>query len=169
MQNNKESVKWGNYDIDLYYQFLQSKNPTGYTICPVYSHEGDRDEFSTFDIIQLKRTEENNYSFTPQFVEIKSRRKYSINGLETAIVDLPKIQELQKYGRENNMEVYIVNIWMKDNDLITIHKIDLEKDYSAESDLFQNINKQTAQYEIKGKKRMVHLPLKGVKRYDWKK
>ena len=75
----KQSIRWANEDVEIYYNFLQSKNPTGYTVCPVYAHEGDSDEWSTFDAIQLKRSKENKYSYIPQYIEIKGRRDYSVN------------------------------------------------------------------------------------------
>ena len=162
----KESIKWGNEDIDIYYKFLQSQNPTAYTLCPIYSHEGDSDEFSCFDTIQLKRYKDS-FKITPAIVELKGR-KIDLDTLDTAIIDLHKVVNLQKYGRENNMRVFIVNIWKKNNNKITIHEIDLNKDYTKEIDEFRNINWQTAGEVIKAdKKPMIHFSLKDAKIYDW--
>lgn len=165
-KQEKQSIKWANEDIEIYYDFIQSMNPTGYTLCPVYAKEGDNDEYSTYDLIQLKKQRGNKYINIPQYIEIKGRKSYSITDYNTALVDLYKIQELQKYGNENKMEVYIVNIWYKDNK-ITIHKIDLEKDYEKDSELFKNIRTQSAGIVKNGTKKMVHLPLYNIPIYDF--
>lgn len=163
----KEATQWGNVDIDLYYQFIQSKNSTGYTICPVYSNEGDDDYYSRFDVIQYKRDAKNKYKLTPQLIEIKGRRDYSYQQFNSARVDLSKIEELQKFGKENNMDVFIVNIWQKDNYTITIHQIDLNKKYEGK---WVMANIQTA--DTNGKinkvwKKMVDLPFAESKIYPY--
>ena len=167
-KTDKESIKWANSDIDIYYQFLQTHNPTAYTLSAVYSHEGDADEFSNFDAIQIKRYP-NSYNLTMSLIELKGRYK-DLNTIDTAIIDLHKVQDLQQYAKENNMKAFIVNIWKKNDNKITIHEIDVNKDYSKEIDTFKNINWQTAGTVIKAKQKpMVHFPLKGIKIYDWQK
>lgn len=160
----KESIKLGNEDINVYYNFIQQHNSTGYTICPVMAKEGDNDEFSTFDLIQLKRNRNNKYELKKQFVELKGMRNLKIDDYNTVIVDLNKVKELQNYGLTNQMEVYIVFIWYQDK-IITIHPIDLYKDYELTSEWFSNIKTQSAGIIKKGSKKMVHLPLYNVTKY----
>lgn len=162
----KEATKWGNEDIDLYYQFLQSKNSTGYTLCPVYSNEGDNDYYSRFDVIQYKRDADNEFQLIPQFIELKGRKDYSYKQFSSARVDLPKVEALQKFGKTNNMDVYIINIWQKDNNAISIHKIDLDKQYNWKWVL---ANKKTADVNGEVKKvwkKMVDLPFNEGKIYN---
>lgn len=161
----KESIKWGNEDVNVYYNFIQQHNSTGYTLCPVMSQEGDNDEFSTFDLIQLKKSNENKYELKNQFVELKGMRNLKFNDYPTVIVDLKKIQELQNYGLTNKMEVYIAFIWYLDNK-ITIHQLDLSKDYEISCEIFSNIKIQSAGKIKKGTKKMVHLPLYNSNTYD---
>ena len=160
-----QSVQWGNEDIEIYYQFLQLAKPTGFTICPVYSHQGDNNYYSRYDLIQLKIDDDNKYSIIPQFIELKGRNDYSYTQFDSARIDLSKVEELQEYGKTNNMDVFIVNIWKKDNNAITIHKLDLDKQYNW---TWVYANKQTA--DTKGRvekieKKMVDLPFSEGKIY----
>ena len=162
----KEAIKWGNEDIDIYYQFLQTANPTGFTLCPVYSHQGDNNEFSRYDLIQYKIDKNNKYLITPQFIELKGRKDYSYTQFKTALVDLSKVEALQLYGNTNNMDVFVVNIWQKDNNTVTIHKIDLDKQYNWR---WVFANKETADTDGKVEKvwkKMVDLPFNEGKIYN---
>lgn len=159
-----EVVKWGNEDIEIYYKFLQTKNPYNYTLCPVFANEGDSfNEFSTFDAIQLKWRD--NFTCTQQFIELKGRY-FNLDKCDGyALIDLYKVQKLQEYSKANDMKCYIVNIWKYDNNKITIHEVHANKDYEQDCVFYKNINGKTADNPRKTDKKMVKFPIEKV--YDW--
>lgn len=131
-----------------------------YALAPIIN-----DRYFLFDLYQIKVVDTaTGKTLTTSVVEIKERN-IPVDKYDTLIIDLAKIQSMQEYSIQHNVDAYIVNMYPLSN-VITVHQIDKEKDYSLYAEWKSNINMVTVDNERKGAKYVVHFPINEAKIYS---
>lgn len=164
MQNNKDNSKFkkiSDEGVEIYSKWLRaatSKNEdyTFELLQPV-------DEYSPYDLMQIKRNIEDYSEEATQYIEIKIRN-IDIDSYEDCLIDEDKIFKLQKLSMNTGYKVFLAAIY-KANKKIVLWEIDTENAYET--------REVTALWHTKepqlGKKlkKMCVFPLKDGKVYSY--
>lgn len=152
-------------DLNTYQKWLERYNykkdgvKVSYALAPIIN-----DRYFLFDLYQIKVVDTaTGRTLSTSIVEIKERN-IPIDKHKTAIIDLEKVRNMQEYSITHNVEAYIVNFYPINN-ILTIHTLDKNKDYSLNAEWKENINMETVDKERKGSKYVVHFPIDEAKKY----
>lgn len=161
MQVINEHQEWGNEGIEIYNNWLRkkSKNNEDYHF-ELYSAV---DIFSPFDLMQIKRNNEDYSIEDIQYIEIKIRN-IDISDYEDCQVDNEKIMKLQKLSLMTGSKCFLAAIYKVDKKIAIWH-IEADAEY-------QTTEKNVPWHSVcpqwgKKTKIMAVLPLKDAKIYNY--
>lgn len=163
MKRDKEHANfqlYGNKGLNLYYNWLKKKTADNENYW--FELLANMDEFSHYDILQIKHSAEDYTDTSTSFIEIKTR-DVCLYRYEDCVVDSYKIFNLQKLSALTNNKSYLVAIYTGDNKL-AMWEIDPDTQYSTIS---KEVQWHTADLSgIKKMKEMVSLPISEAKIYN---
>jgi len=162
MERNKHHENfqlYGNKGLNLYYKWLNKKSENN-----DYWFEllANMDEFSPYDIMQIKHSAEDYTDTSTSYIEIKTR-KVCLYQYDDCVIDSYKIFNLQKLSIITGNKSYLVAIYTGDNK-IAVWEIDLEEQYTT---INKEVQWHTADLSgVKKMKEMVSLPISEAKIYN---
>ena len=151
---------WGNRGIEIYSRWLQRvarKKDEEHT----YELFSAVDKYSVYDLLQVKRNNDDYSVDDVQYVELKVR-EVSINQYDDCSIDNDKILKLQRLSQTTVHKVFIVAIYEKDKK-IAIWELDAENKYPTRA---TTANWHTAENWGKVKKVMAMFYLKDAHIYS---
>lgn len=161
MQVINEHQEWGNVGNEIYYNWLMDK--TKHNEDYHFELLATVDKFAAYDLMQIKRNNEDYSIEDIQYIEIKIRN-IGISDYEDCQVDNEKIMKLQKLSIMTGHKCYLAAIYKVDHK-IAIWEIDTDNEYQTRETTA--IWHTAAPQWGKKTKIMAVLPLKDAKIYNY--
>lgn len=161
MEANNNFQLYGDKGLNIYYKWLMNKTRNN----EYYSYEllANMDEFSCYDIMQIRHDNEDYSDTSISYIEIKTR-EVPFYMYEDCVIDAYKITNLQKLSYHSGNRCFIAAIYTNDKK-IAIWEISAEDQYST---ITKEVNWHTASLEDGKKvKEMVALSLNDAKIYNY--
>ena len=154
-------AEWGNKGIEIYSNWLKQvaqKKDEEHTL-ELFSAV---DKFSVYDLLQVKRNNDDYSVDDVQYIELKLR-EVRITDYDDCSIDNEKVLKLQRLSQATGHKVFIVAIYEKDRK-IAIWEIDADKEYDVRE---TTAKWHTAENWGKKVKQMARLYLKDAHIYSY--
>ena len=154
-------AEWGNKGIEIYSNWLKQvaqKKDEEHTF-ELFSAV---DKFSVYDLLQVKRNNDDYSVDDVQYIELKLR-EVRITDYDDCSIDNEKVLKLQRLSQATGHKVFIVAIYEKDRK-IAIWEIDADKEYDVRE---TTAKWHTAENWGKKVKQMARLYLKDAHIYSY--
>lgn len=164
MKTNNDNTNfqlYGNKGLNIYYKWLKQKTKDN----EYYNYEllANMDEFSCYDIMQVRHDNDDYSSTSTSYIEIKTR-DVPFYQYEDCVIDAYKVFNLQKLAYATNNRCFLVAIYANEKKL-ALWEISPEEQYTT---ITKEVQWHTAAMDgVKKNKEMVSLPLSEAKIYNY--
>lgn len=161
MDANNKFQLYADRGLNIYYKWLMDKTKNS----EYYNYEllANMNEYSCYDIMQIRHSNEDYSDTSTTYIEIKTR-EVPLYQYDDCVIDAYKIFNLQKLSYQTNNRCFLAAIYVNENK-IALWEISPEETYTT---ITKEVNWHTAAIEDGKKvKEMVSLPISEAKIYNY--